>query len=264
MASMYLELIRIRFLTMLAYRVNYYSGILIYAINIGAYYFIWGALYQGQSNMGGMDISHMTSYIAVAWMSRAFYFNNIDYEISQEVRDGKVATELIRPYNYLAVKAAQALGEGIFRLFFFALPGMFLVYLFLRFSVPLSLEAWSVYLLSLLFAFVINTQINLITGLLTFFFLRNDGFIRAKRVIVDLLSGLVLPISFYPDWAQQVMGWLPFQAITYLPSLIFSGAATSGQALSSLMVQVFWLAGLCLPIFVLWRLAQRNLVVQGG
>lgn len=39
MIAMYAEIIRIRFLTMLAYRVNYYSGILIYAINIGAYYF---------------------------------------------------------------------------------------------------------------------------------------------------------------------------------------------------------------------------------
>lgn len=39
MHKLYMELIRMRFLTMLAYRVNYYSGIIIYAINIGAYYF---------------------------------------------------------------------------------------------------------------------------------------------------------------------------------------------------------------------------------
>lgn len=35
MHRLYMELIRMRFLTMLAYRVNYYSGIIIYAINIG-------------------------------------------------------------------------------------------------------------------------------------------------------------------------------------------------------------------------------------
>ena len=43
--SMYFEMIRIRFLMMLAYRTNYYSGILIYSINIGAYYFLWSAIY---------------------------------------------------------------------------------------------------------------------------------------------------------------------------------------------------------------------------
>ncbi len=41
----YIEMIRIRFLMMLAYRTNYYSGILIYSINIGAYYYLWSAIY---------------------------------------------------------------------------------------------------------------------------------------------------------------------------------------------------------------------------
>ena len=44
----YLEMIRIRFLMMLAYRTNYYTGILIYSINIGAYYFLWNAIYGGK------------------------------------------------------------------------------------------------------------------------------------------------------------------------------------------------------------------------
>ncbi len=47
MLKMYLSLIRILFLMMLAYRVNYYSGIVIYSLNIGVYYFfvdgnLWG------------------------------------------------------------------------------------------------------------------------------------------------------------------------------------------------------------------------------
>lgn len=41
----YLAMIRMRFLMMLAYRTDYYTGILIYSINIGAYYFLWNAIY---------------------------------------------------------------------------------------------------------------------------------------------------------------------------------------------------------------------------
>ncbi|MET3292101.1 UNVERIFIED_CONTAM: ABC-type uncharacterized transport system permease subunit [Brevibacillus sp. OAP136] len=123
MGKLYAELIRMRFLTLLAYRVNYYSGIIIYGLNIGAYYFLWSAIYGDQPNLAGLSVAQMTSYVAIAWMSRAFYFNNIDQEIAQDVRDGKVAIEMIRPYNYLSVKTAQALGEGIFRMIFFALPG---------------------------------------------------------------------------------------------------------------------------------------------
>ena len=45
MNSAFIDFMRIRFLTMLAYRVNYYSGILIYTLNIGVYYFTWQAIY---------------------------------------------------------------------------------------------------------------------------------------------------------------------------------------------------------------------------
>lgn len=117
--SKYLEMIRIRFLMMLAYRTNYYSGILIYSINIGAYYFLWTAIYGGKESIQGLDAAQMVTYVAISWMARAFYFNNIDREIAMEIREGKVAVELIRPYNYLGMKTMQAFGEGVFRLFFF-------------------------------------------------------------------------------------------------------------------------------------------------
>ena len=264
MGRLYAELIRIRFLTMLAYRVNYYSGIMIYNINIGAYYFLWGAIYGGQKNLAGMTAGQMTAYVAIAWMSRAFYFNNIDQEIAQEVRDGKVAIEMIRPYNYLSVKAAQALGEGIFRFLFFAVPGLLLVSLFLPFQFPSTGQAWGYYFASLLLAYVINTQINLLTGVLTFFLFRNEGIMYAKRVVVDLLSGLIIPISFFPGWAQAIMTYLPFQAINYYPSMIFAGAVGTDKAGEVILLQLTWVFILFLPISLLWRLARNKMIVQGG
>lgn len=132
------------------------------------------------------------------------------------------------------------------------------------FHFPATAQGWGLYLLSLLFAFLINTQVNLLTGLLTFFMFRNDGMIRAKRVIVDLMSGLVLPISFFPGWAQTLMGFLPFQAINYYPSLIFTGATSAARAWQLIGFQVIWMAVILIPILILWRMARSRLVVQGG
>ncbi len=198
--SQYIEMIRVRFLMMLAYRTNYYSGILIYSINIGAYYFLWTAIYGGKEEIQGLSVLQMTTYIAVAWMARAFYFNNIDREIALEIQDGKVAIEMIRPYNYLGMKTMQGLGEGLFRLLFFSVPGMIIVALLFPISFSASFTTWSLFFVSLVFSFIVNTQINLLTGIMTFFLFNNSGLIRAKRVVIDLFSGLLLPISFYPLW----------------------------------------------------------------
>ncbi|RKD21015.1 daunorubicin ABC transporter permease [Ammoniphilus oxalaticus] len=264
MFSMYLEVIRIRFLMMLAYRVNYYSGIIIYSINIGAYYFLWDAIYGGQVTMGGLSAGQMTTYVAISWMARAFYFNNIDREMALEIRDGKVAIEMVRPYNYLVVKVMQAFGEGIFRLLFFSVPGMVIVSFLFPIVFPQDTVTWIWYMVSLVFSFVINTQINLLTGLVAFFLLNNQGIMRAKRVVVDLFSGLILPISFYPEWARQVLEYLPFQAISYLPGMIFTGGTTGQQITTSLCVQLIWTLVLWAPIQLLWMKAKKTLIVQGG
>ncbi|WP_409304411.1 ABC transporter permease [Peribacillus sp. SCS-155] len=260
----YIEMIRIRFLMMLAYRTDYYTGIIIYSINIGAYYFLWSAVYGDRGSIEGLTSLQMTTYIAIAWMARAFYFNNLDREIASEIKEGKVAIELIRPYNYLLMKTMQGLGEGIFRFFFFSIPGMLIVALIFPLDIPADPGLWGYFALSLLLSFIINTQINLLTGITTFFFYNNTGLIRAKRVVIDLFSGLLLPISFYPVWAQEIMKYLPFQGISYIPSMIFTKGFVHAEIFHMMAQQLLWVIILFIPIQVLWIAARKQLIIQGG
>ncbi|NHN34236.1 ABC transporter permease [Paenibacillus agricola] len=264
MLSAYLEIIRMRFLMMLAYRVNYYSGIIIYTLNIGAYYFLWKAIYGTKEVLGGMTVSQITTYVAVSWMARAFYYNNLDSEIAREIKDGSVAIQFIRPYNYVFVKMMQGLGEGIFRLLLFMVPGMAVVSLLFPVKLPTDPVVWVVFLLMLFLSFLINSQINVITGLFAFFLENNDGLIRMKRVMVDLFSGLIVPMSFFPGWAESILKLLPFQAITYLPGSVFTGKVTGNAIYEVLGVQLLWVALLIVPLGLLWRSARTRLFVQGG
>ncbi len=264
MASAYLDFVRIRFLMMLAYRVNYYSGIVIYAINIGAYYFMWKAIYGSAETLGGFTVEQMTTYIAVSWMARAFYFNNLDREISNEIRDGSVAVQMTRPISYLMVKMMQGFGEGLFRLLLFMVPGMIIVTLIFPVSLPTDPVRWVIFFVMIWFSFLINSQLNIMTGLFAFYVENNEGLMRLKRVLIDLLSGVILPMTFFPGWAKAILDWLPFQAITYLPGSVFTGRLNGAEVWNALLVQVIWFAVLIVPILLMWRTARKRLFVQGG
>lgn len=264
MLSAYLDIIRIRFLMMLAYRVNYYSGVIIYAINIGAYYFLWKAIFGSSETLGNFTILQMTTYVAISWMARAFYFNNLDREIADEIKDGSVAIQMIRPYQYLIVKMMQGLGEGLFRLLLFTIPGMVVAILLFPVQLPTDLGLWLIFLIMLLFSFLINSQINILIGLFAFFVENNMGLIRMKQVAVDLFSGLIIPISFFPQWAEGILKLLPFQAITYLPASVITERVTGQAVYEALGIQVLWFILLTIPIYCVWRLARRRLFVQGG
>lgn len=262
--SQYLAMMRMRFLTMLAYRMEYYTGIVIYSINIGAYYFLWKAIYGSQGQIGQVDFMQMTTYVAIGWMARAFYFNNVDREIAVDIQEGKVAIELIRPYNYVLMKTAQAFGEGVFRFSCFAVPGFIIVSFLFPVQLPSDPFLWVMFFISIFFSFTIFTQINLAVGLSAFFFYNNQGFMRAKRILIDLLSGLLIPIYLFPVGVQNLFEFLPFQSISYVPSMIFSGGFDTEMILLSITKQIIWSIVLIIPIVWLWRAAKKAVVVQGG
>jgi ABC-2 type transport system permease protein len=260
----YWEFMRIKFLKMLAYRGQYFTGIITYTVNIGAYYFLWDAIFSSKRVVGGFTLREMITYTAVGWMARTFYFNNLDREISYEIRDGRIATELIRPYNYQLVKLAQALGEALFRLSLFTIPGVAVVYMIFGVSLPLNWQTFFLYVLSVLGSFFINSQINFIVGLSSFYTLNSFGVIRTKRAVVDILSGLLLPLTVFPEWAQSIMKLLPFQGIVFLPNMIYTGKLVGSEAWNALGIQLFWMLVLFAIGQYIWQRAIKKLVIQGG
>jgi ABC-2 type transport system permease protein len=85
-----------------------------------------------------------------------------------------------------------------------------------------------------------------------------------KRVTVELFSGLVVPLSFFPGWAEAVLKLLPFQAITYLPGSVITGKVAGTAAYEALVIQLVWFVVLLVPMVWLWHGARTRLFVQGG
>lgn len=120
---------------MLAYRVNYYSGILIYTLNIGVNYFTQGHLWE--RGVTWRVYRSADDHLCGRLVDGArLYFNNLDREISTDIRDGSIAIQFIRPYNYVLVKMMQGLGEGLFRFMMLMIPGMVIAILLFPVQLP--------------------------------------------------------------------------------------------------------------------------------
>lgn len=261
---LYLDLMRMEFINNLAYRSSYFTGIFNYAIQIGAYFFLWDAIYSGQKNLGGFTKEEMLTYVIVSWVARSFYFSNLDRTIALEIQKGNIALELIRPYNYQFIKLSRAMGEAIFRILFFTIPSALFIYLLRPFQLPPGLNSFFLFGLSIIGSFILNAQMSLFTGFFAFFTQSTSGIYRAKRVVMDLLSGLLLPISFYPDWAAKIIKVLPFQSISYQPNLIYLGKIRGNAALEAIGIQALWILAFYIAGSLFWNYAVKKIVIQGG
>lgn len=252
---------RLRFLDLIANRTRFLIGIGSYFIYVSVYAAVYRAIYKGQAQVGGLSASQAITYVAVAWVLRSLYTNALDREVTTSVRQGDLAVSLLRPVDEPWSRLAGAAGEALVRASIFSLPAAVVIALVYPVAPPTGPVAALGFGLGAVLAFAVYAQLNLLVGISAVFTEHTVGVQRAKNAMVDLLGGVLIPLSFFPEWAQGVLAWLPFQAITYTPVAMYLGRLDVGVGLA---VQLAWVVVLFGLVRLTWRRALDRLTVHGG
>jgi ABC-2 type transport system permease protein len=259
-----LPFVRIGFLNMLAYRARYYVGVLTYLFNVAVYYFLWRAVFRHAESVAGLNLSDMITYVCVGWTIRSFYFNEIDRDLAAQVTEGRLAMNLIRPVDFQAVMIADAAGQSLFRAVLFAVPiGVVLVILF-PVEPPASPLAGALFLSSAMLSFFLVAALNFLVGLIAIGTKSILGILRAKYLVFELLSGLLIPTPLFPEPMRSLLFASPFPHMNYTPAALYLGKAVGGEAVRLLAMQAGWTVALLLLGQAAWRGSRRRITIQGG
>jgi ABC-2 type transport system permease protein len=268
--SPYREFSRIGFVNILAFRLRYYTGIVTYLINVTVYYFIWSAVYGPRSGsaqgatLAGYSLPQMLTYVSVGWIIRSFYWNTIDQEIAYEVIEGKIAMELIKPVSVQWMWIARAVGESAFRLLMLTAPTAVVIALIFPMRGPASAGHFAMFGVAVAGSFLLMAAINFMIGTCAIPLKSILALIRAKFWLIELLSGLLIPLRFFPAPLQTVSHWLPFEHIAYTPLQIYLGKLTLRQASLALGREALWVVLLLWFGHLWWDRATRKITIHGG
>ena len=255
---------RIGFLNMLAFRARYYVGVLTYLFNVSVYYFIWRAVFHTGHAVGGLSLNDMVTYVAVGWAIRSFYFNEIDREMGTQVQEGKLAMNLIRPVDFQTVMIADAAGQSAFRAVLFTLPISVVLALIFPVKPPASLAAGLLFVWSAVVAFFLVAAINFLVGLIAIRSKSILGILRAKYLLLELVSGLLIPTTLFPEPLRTILLASPFPHINFTPAALYLGKATGLEAARLLGLQAGWTVLLLWLGHWAWKRSQTRITIQGG
>ncbi len=90
------------------------------------------------------------------------------------------------------------------------------------------------------------------------------GLLRAKFFVQELLSGLLIPMTMFPEPARTIVAYLPFQHIAYTPLRLYLGKLNGLEIGRVLAVQYFWVAALMLFGAWFWNVMVRKVTIHGG
>ncbi|HPZ08360.1 MAG TPA: ABC-2 family transporter protein [Candidatus Eremiobacteraeota bacterium] len=262
--SPYFEYLRVAFLTMLAYRIQYFIGVINYLIHVAVYYFIYKALYTGGGNINNYSLTDMATYIAIGWISKSLYLNYLDHDIADEVKSGKMAIDLIKPVDYQVMNYARGLGQSAFRLLFFMPPVLVATFVVFPVHPPSSIYNLFLFFLSTFLSLLIYLGINFFMGLISIYTISIEGILYPKNMMIELFSGLMVPIDWFPLWFQHVSSLLPFKYIAFVPLNLYLGRIDVSVAYSALLVQLLWVIILFAAGRILWLMCRKKIVIHGG
>ncbi len=262
MIEVYYQFIRMSFLQRLAFKLSNIAGL---GTNLFFMFFkleLIQAIFREKADISGYGLQDIIIYVVIAQSLLMVIPQNSNLRISESISTGQIGMDLIKPFNYHLMILAKTLGISIFYLITRTLPilAVALVFdlihldLFFNYNILLAI-------ISLFFSIAIASCVYFLVELSGFWIENSKGPRRLVSVLAGFLSGSIIPLAFFPAWAQEINYYLPFYYTLNSTIEIVAGTA---QDQFILLKQLLWLIVLTLLSRYLFSIAKNKLFINGG
>lgn len=117
-------------------------------------------------------------------------------------------------------------------------------------------------LVAVALAFLTNFFASYTLGLLALWFEDAAELSEVWNVLITFFSGMLAPLSLYPQTVQNILTWTPFPYLVYLPSALWSGMPVAAGW--PLVILLGWTLLFYLVSRGLWRLGLKHYSAMGA
>ena len=247
------------------YRTSFVLNMIGSIFYVFAMFYLWQTIFLGSPGaLGGFTWPEMKAYLLVAFLLNALMTWFAEWNMSVDLREGRVATDLARPMDFQASRFASAVGPVPFEFCSAVAVGAVVALMFGGIALPADGAHAAVFLVSAAMATLIKFGLVYCVSMTAFWTTGTDGITVGRAAVQNLFSGALIPLIFFPDWLRAVAAVLPFQGMVSTPALIYLGKMDTPTTALMLGVQALWAVGLILLGRLAWRGAQRAVTINGG
>jgi ABC-2 type transport system permease protein len=262
--SPYLAVVSARFRMTLQYRAAALAGMSVQLFWGFILVMLFTAFYHSTTAPQPMTLPQVVTYIWLGQALLAFLPWDSDPDVRIMVRSGTLVYELLRPLDLQALWFWRAVAYRVARAALRAVPMFVIAVLLLGMQPPASWAAAGAWLLATVGAVLLSCAF---TGILTISLLwtiSGEGLQQLTVAAVLLFSGALVPLPFFPDWAQRILDFLPFRGLIDIPFRLYLGHLPAGHVFALFASQLAWTIAMLAVGRALIALGTRRMVLQGG
>lgn len=264
-------------ISLFVYKFNFITWLFITFLEIGCVFFLWSGVYKSSPNGVDSVINGFTFHEILTYSIFINIFNFVSFTgetlwtICDEIQTGTIAMSFVKPISYRKRFIATTLGSTCMSILILGLPCFVITYIvFYLLGYIVVSSVWMLiihillFLISQLFSILLMDVINYICGVLCFYTTAAWGMNSMRIVIINFLSGTLIPISFFPRVMKNIITYSPFAGISQNPVLILLMKLNVADSLKCILISAIWYIALELLAMLLFNRASKKVTVQGG
>jgi len=245
-----------------AYRVEFLFEILGSAfVPAAIQWVLWYALFQigGATEVGGMSYSDLVHYTLVSLLFSQIRGGDHDFELQEMIRSGHLSNYLLRPVSVVEFIYIRGVASRLFIACLCLLVGSGIAA-----TLGLSpLRLIGAMVLALI-GNIIHYQIGAALSTTAFLWEEAYSILMVKNMVVNLLSGELIPLNLFPASMQWIWKSTPFYLYVFGPTQFALGKWTYLEYLNQLGIAVMWMLGMWAVIRLTWSLGMKRYLSLGG
>ncbi len=255
------------FETALEYRVNFAISLISAAYPIFIQTFLWTAIYGGtdESELFGYTYHQIIAYTFLAGLVARIVRTGFEYEIMDDVKNGRFSKFLVQPVGYFPYRLANFFGQKI------PSTGMILVILAVTLvglgafgAITLHLGRIALFLAIMVLAMTLNFLIFYCISAIAFWIVEIGFLFEGFRIVIVLLSGGIFPLEVFGRHFVAITNFLPFKYTVNYPINVLSGKIAGDEIALGVVVQCLWIAACIVLADRMWRAGSKRYIAVGG
>jgi len=253
----------VEFKMLAQYRANLFGQIAFLPVKLVLVYLLWTVIFSNQPYEVIGGFTETTIILYFLYISLMEFMINpfcvITYELFQDIRSGKIDIFFSKPFPYLGFQYFNKFGNLLVGCIFYIVVIVVTSFVFSYSPLHVLLS-----ILALLIGSTILFSIFAIIGTVAF---KHENVLTLRDNawnIIKLLSGVLIPIAFYPASFRGVVNILPFRFIYSFPVEILLRSLSYEYVYRYFFLSVMWMIVLLGLLWCLWARSVRHHSSQGG
>ncbi len=215
----------------------------------------WQGAFAKQTHIAGYNHSLMNLYYMLLLIINTTVISHIEEKIAKnDIREGGLVRYLTRPFSYLLMSFFEELPHRIIQGIYGGIAYIFLSYFISIPPVALSFNSIIIVVLAYVLCFIIQAAISLIA----FWIIDLNGILNIWEVMRMILSGMLIPLTFLPDWLSSVAFVLPFAYYIYFPVITILGNTNVDTQIWIIVMQIMWIVIFSLIYKIFWHFGIKK------